>query len=402
MKKSSSPSGFDYLESCRRVCGTYRREAVDRVPILSPISWSPEGDVDATEFGDWRDEERYRRIARLVQRHCDVEAPHNQVKAPKIFEPQGYQRFLEAQSEHVEALPPERISEIRTRYTTLLHTPKGDLHWAYEEDRGVLTRWDRIKPVQCVEDVDKLLSVPYRFRPPNPSECEPFRRHRAAMGANAVGGGSVNSVVAMLCGVMSYELLLEWLMTEPGAIRRLAETWLARTGEKVDWLLAQGVGPFWHFNGVERAAPPMMGPRQWDEWVVPYDGEIMRRIKAADPQARIHVHCHGKVRTLLDSFVAMGADSIDPVEPAPQGDADMAEVKQAYAGKLVFRGNIEFLDLETRQPDEIETLVRHAIEESGKQNMMLKPSAGPHERPSDLFLANAERYLEAGVKYGKL
>jgi SAM-dependent methyltransferase len=66
------------------------------------------------------------------------------------------------------------------------------------------------------------------------------------------------------------------------------------------------VGPFWHFNGVERAAPPMMGPRQWEKWVVPYDGEIMRRIKAADPSARIHVHCHGKVRTLLDSFVEMG------------------------------------------------------------------------------------------------
>ena len=79
----------------------------------------------------------------------------------------------------------------------------------------------------------------------------------------------------------------------------MADTWLERTGEKVDWLLSQGVGPFWHFNGVERAAPPMMGPRQWEHWVVPYDGELMRRIKDADPEARIHVHCHGKVRTLL-------------------------------------------------------------------------------------------------------
>jgi uroporphyrinogen-III decarboxylase len=201
---------------------------------------------------------------------------------------------------------------------------------------------------------------------------------------------------------MSYEQMLEWILLEPELIKLLADTWLERTGEKVDWLLSQGVGPFWHFNGVERAAPPMMGPRQWDQWVVPYDGEIMRRIKAADPRARIHIHCHGKVRTLLDSFVEMGVDSTDPVEPLPQGDADMAQVKEAYDGKLVFLGNIEFLYMETKQPDDIEALVRSAIEKGGKKNVMLMPSSTPHRRPSDLFLANAERYIEAGLKYGKV
>ena len=236
----------------------------------------------------------------------------------------------------------------------------------------------------------------------NPAEFEPYRQHRAEMGSNAVGGAGVNCMVAMLTGIMSYQRMLEWLLLEPALIKLLADTWLERTGDKVDWLLAQGVGPFWHFNGVERAAPPMMSPRQWDQWVVPYDGEIMRRIKAADPEATIHIHCHGKVRTLLDSFVEMGVDSTDPVEPPPQGNADIGEVKERYDGRLVFLGNIEFLHMETLQPDEIEQLVRRAIEAGGKRNVMLMPSAGPHQRPSDLFLANAERYIEAGLKYGKM
>jgi methionine synthase II (cobalamin-independent) len=128
----------------------------------------------------------------------------------------------------------------------------------------------------------------------------------------------------------------------------------------------------------------------------------MRRIKSSDPEAKIHVHCHGKVRTLLDSFVEMGVDSTDPVEPPPQGDVDIAEAKEAYDGRLVFRGNIEFLDMETKQPEEIEELVRRAIEDSGKKNVMLQASAGPHERPSDLLLSNVGRYIEAGLKYGKL
>jgi len=398
----TSSDGFDYLASCRRVCGTYRREEVDHVPLLSPIPWQPQNDIDAVAFGDWRDEERFRKVARLVQEYCDPKPPYNRVGIPRVFEPQSYQRFLEAPQEYVEELPPVQVSDVRTRHTTVLHTPKGDLKWVYEEDEGILTQWDIHRPVQCVEDVEKLLSVPYVFVPPHPSAFEPFRRHRAEMGVNAVGGAGVNSMVAMLCGIMAYELLLEWVMVEPQLIKRLADTWLERTGEKVDWLLAQGVGPFWHFNGVERAAPPMMGPRQWAQWVVPYDGEIMRRIKAADPEARIHVHCHGKVRTLLDSFVEMGVDSTDPVEPPPQGDADIAEVKTTYDGQLVFLGNIEFLDMETRQPEEIEALVRKAIEASGKRNLMLMPSSGPHQRPSDLLLANVERYLEAGLRYGEM
>lgn len=399
---ASNSVGFDYEASCRRVCGTYRRDQIDRVPILSPIPWSPHNNIDSTEFGDWRDEERFRKVARLVQNHCDEQPPYNLVAIPRVFEPQSYQRFLEASQEYVEELPPEKVSAIHTRHTTILHTPKGDLKWIYEEDKGIFTNWDMHKPVQCVEDVAKLLSVPYTFRPPPPAEFERFRKHRAEMGENAMSGASVNSMVAMLCGIMSYELMLEWIITEPELIKMLADAWLERTGEKVGWLLSQGVGPFWHFNGVERAAPPMMGPRQWAEWVVPYDGKIMRKIKSADPKTTIHVHCHGRVRTMLDSFVEMGVDSIDPVEPPPQGDADIAEVKATYDGKLVFLGNIEFLDLETRPPDEIEDLVRRALEDSGKKNIMLKTSAGPHERPSDLLLSNVERYIEAGLKYGKM
>jgi uroporphyrinogen-III decarboxylase len=392
--------GFDYEASCKRICSTYRREKADRVVIIPPIPWQPYEDIDSAKFRDWRGEAGFRKLAKLVQNHCDPQPPYNKIAVPSVFEPQSYQRFLEAPQEYVESLPAEKVTPTRLRQTTVLHTPKGDLSWIYEEEEGSLTRWDRKKPVECEEDVERLLSVPYRSCPPDPTGFAAFRQHRDEMGSNAISGGNVNCMVAMLCGIMSFELLLEWVVTRPELIKTLADTWLARTGEKVDWLLSQGVGPYWHFNGVERASPPMMGPKQWDQWVVPYDGEIMRRIKSADPHAMIHVHCHGRVRTLLDSFVQMGVDSTDPVEPPPQGDTDFAEVTRLYGDKLVFFGNIEILDMETSEPDEIETLVRKVIENSGKNNVVLMPSAWMHERPTDRFLANAERYIEAGVKYG--
>ena len=135
----SKSARFDYEVSCRRICGTYRREKVDRVPILSPIGWGSRADIDSKEIRDWRDEERFRKAARLVQKHCDQGAPNNKAGIPRIFEPQSYQRFLEAPQEYIEVLSPEKVSEIRTRCVTILHTPKGDLKWIYEEDEGVFT-----------------------------------------------------------------------------------------------------------------------------------------------------------------------------------------------------------------------------------------------------------------------
>ena len=96
----------------------------------------------------------------------------------------------------------------------------------------------------------------------------------------------------------------------------------------------------------------------------------------------------------------MGVDSIDPVEPLPQGDIEFGDAKRRAAGRLTLFGNIEFLDMETCAPDQVEAKVRHAIEDGGKAHTVLCTSAGPHERHTAQFTANAIRYLEAGLRYG--
>lgn len=373
----------------------------DRVPVCSPISWSPTQDIDREKPTGWRAEPGFIRVAKLVQEHCDPVPPFSPVRRPRMFSSISYQRFLEAADEFIEPLPPERVGPTRTRYITLLHTPLGDLRWAYDADDGIETNWDIIKPITCPRDVERMLSVPYRFAPPPASEFDAFRLYRREFGADCIGGAGVNSMVAMLCGMMSFELLLEWVLAEPTLVKLLADAWLERTWQKVEYMLAQGIGPFWHFNGVERASPPMMGPRQWATLVEPYDGEMMRRIKAVDPQAIIHVHCHGRVGTLLDSWLAMGVDSIDPVEPPPQGDIELADARKRVGDRMTLRGNIEFLDMETRTLDEIELLVRQAIEHGGRQRLVLFPSATPHQRHTERQLANAERFIQAGLKYGQ-
>ena len=379
----------------------YRGERADRVPICSPISWHPSRDIDREKPGGWRGDPNFIRVARLVQEYCDPFVVWSPMPYPQSCSRFVYQRFLEAPDELVVEKPVEQVGDNRRRHTFVLPTPKGDLTWAYEEDEGIETSWDVRQPVERPEDVEKLLSVAFSLKKPASSEYDAFRRHRREMHHDAICGGHVNSMVAMLVGVMRYEQVLEWLITEPERIKLLADTWLERTWARVDFELSQGVGPFWHFNGVERAAPPMMSPRHWDELVVPYDGEIMRRIKAQDPEARIHVHCHGRVGTMLDSWLSLGVDSIDPVEPPPQGDIEFVDAKRRVAGRLTLFGNIEFCLLDLGTPDEVETAVCRALDEGGKQHMVLFPSAVPHQQHTPRFTANAIRYIKAGLKYGR-
>lgn len=386
--------------SARRIRACYRGERADRIPIATPISWDPTSRIDAERPGGWRAEPDFVELAHMVERYCDPHPLWNPVPTPRVFAPYGYQRFLEAPVEYVESLPVEWPTQTRKRVATVLHTPKGDLHWVYEVEDGIETQWDLVKPINSLADVDRMLSVPWRFDPPAGQEFEPHRRNRAKMGRDAIGGVSVNSMVAMLCGVMHYEQMLEWLMTETPAIQALADAWLHRTGTIVDYLLDQGVGPCWHFNGVERACPPMMSPQQWERWVVPFDGAIMKRIRSRDPDTLIHVHCHGKVGTLLRSFMEMGVDSTDPVEPPPQGDIALADARRIVGDRMVLFGNIEFLDMERSTPAQIDELVRRAIADSGKRRLFLYPSATPHERHTPQFLANARRYLESALTHG--
>jgi len=390
----------DLMVSSRRVKAAYTGEAADRIPIASPISWDPRRDIEKEKPSGWRALPEFVEVAKLVEQHCDPRPPFGGPGKPQVIPSVSYSRFLHAPREFREELPSEKVGPIRTRHTTVLHTPKGDLYWAYEEDEGIETSWDRVKPVRTPEDVEKLLSVPYRFEPPAPSEFEPYRKYREETGELCLGGVGLTSMVAMLVGMMPYQQVLEWILTEPEAIKRLADAWLERNRRQVQFLLEQGVGPVWHFNGVERACPPLMGPRQWEELVLPYDGELMRLIKETDPDSIIHVHCHGRVGRLLPLFLQMGVDSTDPVEPPPQGDVTMAGARERVGDRMTLYGNIQFSEMETETPDVIEEKVRRAIEEGGKERTFLYPSAGPHQQHSARFTANAIRYIEAGVKYG--
>ena len=95
------------------------------------------------------------------------------------------------------------------------------------------------------------------------------------------------------------------------------------------------------------------------------------------------IHCHGRIRNVLPFFRQMGASAIDPIEPPPQGNITLAEVRRDYGRDFVLFGNLESSDIENLAPSEFEKIVANSLRDgtagSGR-GFVLMPSAAAYGR----------------------
>ncbi len=140
-------------------------------------------------------------------------------------------------------------------------------------------------------------------------------------------------------------------------------------------------GHLWRIYGPEYATEPYLPPYLFNEYVVRYTAPMVKMIQATGGFARLHIH--GRTRNILDSVAKMGADAIDPIEPAPQGDVELDWVRTEYGRDMVLFGNIEMADIENAEPNEFEPLVRRTLQAGTKgqgRGFVLMPSACPYGR----------------------
>ena len=153
--------------------------------------------------------------------------------------------------------------------------------------------------------------------------------------------------------------------------------------------------------GPEYATPPYLGPEDFRGYVTRYLGPIIDAIGGAGGYAR--VHCHGKIGRILDQIVDAGAQGLDPIEPPPDGDITLGEVKRRYGKELCLFGNIELKELEHSSPARIDELVKTVMEEAKEGGgLVLMPTSCPINVPlSPKTEKNYLAYLEAGLRYGQ-
>jgi hypothetical protein len=152
--------------------------------------------------------------------------------------------------------------------------------------------------------------------------------------------------------------------------------------------------------GPEYATPPYLPPDLFRAFVTVYLAPICRQIREAGAIPRIH--CHGKIGQVLNQFAETEAMALDPLEPPPDGDITLSEIKRRYGKQFCLFGNLELRELENSDPARIDKLVKQAmVEAKANGRFVLMPTAAPINVPlSSRTEANYMQMIESGLKYG--
>ena len=276
------------------------------------------------------------------------------------------------------------------------HTPRGDLHGAERISTEGEPGYTQEYTIKEPEDIEKILSIPYT---PFPFDRSDYDRAEEKMGDRGVALFHCDHPGYAAQRLIGSENMAFFSVDEREKLKELIETLGTRVRSHVKAALDNGICGGFSWVGPELLIPPLMGYRDFREFVVDVDKPMCDDIKNAG--GHIWVHCHGKVGRLIDDFVEMGVDILNPIEPPPNGDVLLDQIVKKHGRAIGWEGNIEIQTL----LQGTEELVREEIRRCAKVGkevgrFILCPSAGYMEytHPTREYLHNLTVYLEYGLE----
>jgi uroporphyrinogen-III decarboxylase len=338
-----------------RFLGTIRGQTVDRVPIiLHGLGCQSHSDI--AKMGN---PFRQRLMERIIdETHFTAQVP-SYINRMLVTPPQRIRT-------EDKALPDGNIQTLG-----IIDTPKGNLTFESIWDPRTQTSWMVKYPVESVDDIEKIASVPWELpvnlNPPNLNNLPEEFAERGIMAT------SLSSPFVCVSAMMDYEMFLEYCFIEYDLIKELTEICKDRILDCVRVLMSKpGIDYVW-IGGSEWVTPPMAPPDIYNGLVQEQEREIIDYVHK-NGNAVTHIHCHGRIRDALPKMIARGGDYTEPVEPPPDGDITMAEAKKVSAGRITLGGNIECRILCNENEDAVEKAVRNAFG-GGKHRFILSQTA---------------------------
>ena len=262
-------------------------------------------------------------------------------------------------------------------------------------DRGVNTTWTVEHLLKDVEDLKAYLQLPVAEEAGEP-EVSGVVEAEAALGESGIVMIDTSDGLCEAAQLFPMATYLVMALREAGLFHRLVERCAIRIRARTEAVAQRLPGRLWRIYGPEYASPPYLPPRLFHEYVVGYDRLLVESIQRWGGYARIH--SHGRLRLILEEIAATGCDGLDPIEPPPQGDMGLWEVRERVGRQMTLFGNLEASDIENLRTREFREKVRRALEEGTRgegRGFVLMPSACPYGREvSRLALRNYECMVE--------
>jgi hypothetical protein len=272
----------------------------------------------------------------------------------------------------------EEHTEDFERCIETLHTPAGDLNRSVLVSLKGQPGLEERHFIRSAEDAEKYLSLP---DPDIGGDVSPFFELEEEVGDRGITqvslGFNPGGFVAQLCGSENFAILS---MTDREVLHRLCRRRLQIMLETLRYLIDTGVGPYFSMLGEEYIVPPLHGPKDFRDFNVRYDRQIIDLIHESG--GRIHIHSHGSIKKVFPDFVEMGTDVLHPFEAPPEGDVLPSEAKEFARGRMCLEGNIQINRMYEAEAEEIRRETQQLIEATfdDGRGLIVCPSASPYIR----------------------
>ena len=287
---------------------------------------------------------------------------------------------------------------ISTYTTVVLHTPKGDLTYRNRVDDNIHTAWTLEHYLKDLDDIEKYMSLDFTCKVNN----DTMMKNKAELGDDGILCASVGDPVCRGAELFAMEDFLVYALTDTDVISKFLDfLWELTEFELKGMLTCDMTDVMVRICGPEYVTPPYMKTEYFGMFVTQYLAKMADMINDAGGISR--VHSHGKIRHALTEFAKTNVMCVDPLEPIPDGDIDLYDIKRLYGDKFTLMGNIEIKDLEHAEPERIEQLVKEAID-IGKPGggFILLPTATPINVPlSPKTEKNIITMIETAYEYGR-
>ncbi|MHB1484043.1 MAG: uroporphyrinogen decarboxylase family protein [Saccharofermentanales bacterium] len=365
------------MNSRERLLKAINHEPVDHVPVSAYelVGWNE---------NSWENNEpSYKKLMDVIREYTDCIYMLNP----------GTRKIPNPVSENKE------WDENGSHYMKHIYRAKGkELTSLYRSDPNLKTVWTLKHLLENIEDIDIYLSFPYE----QPEfDMDYFYEEQRKLGDKGLMMVSLPDPVCLAAELFEMGTFLVHSMTEQKRIKNFLDAIHERQMHSLRCLLKNDVKDIiFRICGPEYVTPPFLSPEYFHDYVTCYLSDICRSIKEAGGIPRIH--SHGKIAQVIDQFAMTDAQAIDPVEPPPDGDITLSELKKRYGDRFCFFGNIELKELECSDRNRIDALVKEAMT-AAKQGsgFVLMPTAAPINIPlAKKTEENFMQMIESALKYG--
>ena len=145
------------------------------------------------------------------------------------------------------------------------------------------------------------------------------------------------SPFTQLMELFGYEQALMYLIDEPDRCRAILAAYAQGAADLGARQVRHGVDAVLISSAF--AGGGFISPRQYEQFVLPYEAEVVRRIQRQ--RVPVYTHTCGDIGDRLELMLQTGIDGIDTLDPPPLGSVDLDDAKRRVGDRIFFKGNID-------------------------------------------------------------